>query len=83
MELGSIINDLVNQKGQNKVALEVGVDDSAISRFRSATGGLPLPVIEELLALAGVEIVEKGHIRRLEDALETVSELWKQGRKKA
>ncbi len=75
------LNDLVSRHGQGTLADTIGVDDSALSRFRSGQGSLPLLAIEKLLDADDVVIIPKEQMKRLEDALETISDLWKQERK--
>ncbi len=79
--LEAFLGDLIDKMGQGTVADKIGVDASLLSRFRSGQGSMGLEMIERLLILGDGAIMSRSHLRRLEDALETVSALWAKARK--
>lgn len=75
--LWDFITDQVNRHGQGTLADKIGVDGSTLSKFRSGDGALRLEPLEELLEQGGAVITTKADIKRLEDAFETATDLWK------
>lgn len=77
----TFLNELVDKVGQGTLADKVGIDGSLLSRFRSGQGSLTIHTIEKLLTTGDGAIISRTQLRRLEDALEVISELWKKARK--
>lgn len=70
------IHDVISQL----VAEKIGETDSTISRFRSGQGGLTIGALQRLLDSYGLSVEPSDGQKRLEDALEVVSDLWKRAR---
>jgi len=77
----SFLNELVDKTGQGTLADKIGIDGAMLSRFRSGQGSLNIQTIEKILHVGDGAIVGRGELRRLEDALEVLSDLWKKARK--
>ena len=75
------LSELVDKMGQGTLADKLETDSSTLSRFRSGQGTISLKTIEKALTLGDAVIVSRGRLRRVEDALEVVSDLWKQARR--
>jgi hypothetical protein len=80
MNLRQILIVLVGERGQGTLAESIGTNDSQLSRFRSDNGALSLEVLDKLLEVGGLEIVRKDDLKRMEDALEVITDLWKKAR---
>ena len=76
------LNELTGRMGQGTLADQIGMDGANLSRFRSGQGTITLASLEKLFDAAGACIVSCAERQRLEDALETLSELWRNERKK-
>lgn len=76
------LNDLISKHGQGALADQVKSDGSILSRFRSGQGTLSINTIEALLQAGDAVITTKEEFRKLQDALDTVSELWRKERKR-
>lgn len=81
-QFSDLLNRLVSEKGQGSLADELRIDGSALSRFRSGQGCAPIGVVDQVLDLGNAVIISRQELKRLEDALETVSDLWKEERKR-
>jgi hypothetical protein len=81
-QFSDLLNRLVSEKGQGSLADELRIDGSALSRFRSGQGCAPISVVDHVLDIGNAVIISRQELKRLEDALETVSDLWKAERKK-
>lgn len=81
-QFSDLLNKLVAEKGQGTLADQIHVDGSALSRFRSGQGCAGIGVVDQVLDVADAVIISRQELKRLEDALETVSDLWKAGRKR-
>lgn len=92
-QFANFISNLVGKKGAGSLADEIRYDAGAFSRFRSGQGAISLEKIDEILELGGALIISKEEfkqiedgykeeIRRLKDALELQSDLWKEERRK-
>ncbi len=79
-QFSDLLNRLVSEMGQGSLADMLKIDGSALSRFRSGQGCAPIAVVDHLLDIGKAMIVSREDIARLEDALETISELWRQER---
>ena len=77
-----LLNDLVGKMGQGTLADQLGIDGATLSRFRSGQGSISLSNVDKIFELAEACILPCAEQRRLEDALETLSELWRNERKK-
>lgn len=76
------LNGVVGKMGQGSLADALGVDGSTISRFRSGQGPLCLEKIDKIFEIGNACIITREEKQRLEDALETVSDLWRRERRK-
>lgn len=76
-KLYDIIQELVARKGIQTLADEIGVDKSALSRFKNGEGALVLRDVEKILEIAGVTIMPAVRYRRLISNLISMSELLK------
>lgn len=74
-------SELIDKMGQGTLADKIGEDSSTISRFRSSQGTIKIQTIERILELGDGVIVNRAEFRKLEDALEVISDLWKKARK--
>jgi hypothetical protein len=71
------LNGLVGKKGQGTLADEIEVDGALLSKFRSGQGCLNLSSIEKMFDVGNASIICKEDLKKLEDALETITDLWK------
>ncbi len=77
-----LLNDLVGRFGLGTLADQIKADPAALSRFRSDQGALCLNKIDSLMEIADVVMIARIDLQKMEDALETLSDLWKAERKK-
>ena len=75
------LGELIDKIGQGTLADKIGVDPATLSRFRSGQGTISIKDLEKLLALGDGAIISRSQLRKMEDALEVVSDLWKKSRK--
>lgn len=75
------LSELIDKMGQGTLADRLETDSSTLSRFRSGQGNISLKTVEKALALGDAVIISRSRLRRVEDALEVVSDLWKQARR--
>jgi hypothetical protein len=78
----TFLSDLVGKMGQGTLADQLGIDGALLSRFRSGQGALCQEKIDKIFELAGACIVPCEEKRRMEDTLETISDLWRKERRK-
>lgn len=76
------LNSEVGKRGLGTLADQIKVDSAVLSKYRSGQGAMMLYAIDNLFELAGVVIISKEDLRKLEDTLETMSDLWKEERRK-
>jgi hypothetical protein len=76
------LNRLISEKGQGALADEVKIDGAALCRFRSGQGNAPISVIDAALEIGQAVIISRQELKKLEDALDTVSDLWKAERRR-
>lgn len=74
------LNEIVGRIGLGTLADQLEIDPAALSRFRSGQGSLPLSAIDKILRAGNVAIVRREEWRKVEDALEVMSDLWKRER---
>jgi len=83
-QFSDFLNMLVAERGQGKLADELKVDPSILSRFRSGQGAMSLEHIDGILTIGDAIIISKSEyekeIRQREDALALISDLWKESR---
>lgn len=77
----TFLNDLVEKLGQGTLADKLEIDGSSLSRFRSGQGSIQIQIIERILIMGDGAIVSRSDLRRLEDAFEVATDLWKKARK--
>ena len=82
MNLTELLNELVDRMGQGTLADQCGMDDSTLSRFRSGNGSISLRHLEKIFEVANVVVISRSRLRKIEDALEVVTDLWKEERRK-
>ena len=93
MTFREVLENLIAERGQGNLALELGIDQSLLSRFRSGKGALSLEQIERVCENAEVVIQartqylqeQREHMieaSRLKNALATICQLWEQERPK-
>ena len=75
------LNELIDKHGQGTIADKLGIDSATLSRFRSGQGTISLKDLEKVLKLGDGAIISRSQLRKMEDALEVVSDLWKKSRK--
>jgi len=75
------LGELIDKVGQGTLADKLGIDGSTLSRFRSGQGNISMQTVEKILAIGDGALVSRPELRKLEDALEVVSDLWKRARK--
>jgi len=80
--LSDLLSALVNSIGQGTLADKIGIDPSALCRFRSGQGTLSLKVIENILDAGEIVLVQRAEMEKRENALEVISDLWKEERRK-
>lgn len=83
MKLSDIVIQTIAKDGLKTVANEIGVHETALSRFQSDQGGLSLSKIDSLLEYIGILIVtEREYISRDQEhmrdreTLRRMCELW-------
>ena len=76
-----LLSELIDKMGQGTLADKIGIDQSLLSRFRSGQGAITLSVIEKIMVIADALVISRGEVRRLEDAFEVATDLWKKARK--
>lgn len=76
------LNELIAKHGQGALADQVKSDGSTLCRFRSGQGTISIFTLEEILKAGDAVIMPRGDLRQLQDALDTVSGLWRKERKK-
>ena len=77
----NFLNSLTAKMGQGTLADEIGIDGAALSRFKSGQGTINLAALDKIFKIANVTIIPRAELRKMEDALETISELWKKERR--
>lgn len=82
MKFQELITELVNRHGQGTLADMIGVDGSAMSRFRSGQGTINIASLEKLFEVAGVEIITKEDLDGFEHVISFVTNLWNRERAK-
>ena len=75
------LSELIDKMGQGTLADKLETDSSTLSRFRSGQGNIHLQTIDKALELGDAVIISRSRLRRVEDALETISTLWMQARR--
>jgi len=73
--------ELIDKHGQATLADKLGIDAATMSRFRSGQGTISLKDLERVLRLGDGAIISRSQLRKMEDALEVVTDLWKKSRK--
>ncbi len=81
-DFSSFLNDLIGHVGLGRLADETDIDPAALSRFRSDQGSLGLKKIDALLARGNAMIVTAEDLQKMEETLETISDLWKAERRR-
>jgi transcriptional regulator with XRE-family HTH domain len=76
--LSDLVHNLTTRHGLETLANELGVDKSALSRFKNGEGALSLDAIEKILTAGGVVLIEEQRYRRLFYALISHSEWLKE-----
>jgi hypothetical protein len=76
------LNELIGLHGQGALADLVKSDGALLCRFRSGQGSLSIQTIQALLDAGSAGIMHSKEIEKLKDALETISDLWRQERRK-
>jgi hypothetical protein len=76
------LNELIALHGQGTLADQVKSDGSMLCRFRSGQGSLSINTIQALLDAGKATIIFNTDLECLENALATMSDLWRQERKR-
>ncbi len=76
------LNELIGTHGQGALADQVKSDGALLCRFRSGQGSLSIQTIQALLDVGNVGIAHPQEVEKLKNALEVVSDLWKEERKR-
>ena len=77
-KLENVVQEVTNQCGLTSLAEEIGVDKSAISRFRSGEGALSMAAVQKILDHAGVMIVSKERYTAMLSSVVLFSDLVKE-----
>lgn len=77
-KLEAVVQEVTNHCGLATLADEIGVDKSAISRFRSGEGALNMAAIEKILDVAGMMIVSKERYAAMLSSVVLFSDLVKE-----
>ena len=73
--------ELIDKMGQGTLADKLDIDAATLSRFRSGQGTISIKDLEKILKMGDGTIISRSQLRKMEDALEVVSDLWKKSRK--
>ena len=77
IKLSDVVHELVSQNGLTNLADEIGINKSALSRFKNGEGALTLGDIEKILQFGEITIIPSVRYRRLISNLISMSELLK------
>jgi len=77
MTFRDLITDLISKHGQGTLADKLGIDASILSKFRSGEGAIKLGPLEALLKIGDAGVRPESEIKKLEDAFEIATDLWK------
>ncbi len=75
--LWDFLTEQINKHGQGTLADKLGIDASILSKFRSGEGAIKLGPLEALLKLGEAGVRSEAEIKKLEDAFEIATDLWK------
>lgn len=78
MKFSDAIIELIDKHGGKVVADEIGVDNSALSRFRSGHTGMTLEKLDRLLQFSGYTLMTKNHHRDTKKAVVTIAAMLKE-----
>jgi hypothetical protein len=76
------LNELIGTHGQGALADQVKSDGALLCRFRSGQGALSIQTIQALLDAGNAGIAHPQEVEKLKNALEVMSDLWRQERRK-
>ena len=77
-QLYDIVSKLISDRGVATLAEEVGIDKSAISRFKNGDGALPLKDIQKFFEIADIIVIPTERFRRLVSNIISMAELLKE-----
>lgn len=78
----TFLNEKIGEIGLGTLSDKIEVDPAALSRFRSDQGNLSLKIIDRIFDSFEVVVISRAELRKREEALEVLSDLWKAERKK-
>jgi transcriptional regulator with XRE-family HTH domain len=76
--LGDVLHECISKHGLVTLANELGIDKSALSRFKNGEGALTLEHIEKLLGYSDVVLIQNHRYHRLMSTIITLSEFLKE-----
>lgn len=80
-----MLRDLVNAAsdkagGQGRLAAEIGIDGSQVTRFLSGEAGLKIEIIEKILKYTSVVLIQEKEIQELKSTAKSLAKLWAESR---
>ena len=76
--LSDLLHDLISKHGQTTLANQIGIDSSALSRFKNGEGNISLEHLEKLLSEADVILIERERYKRIIHSIITMNEFLKE-----
>ena len=83
MQTRDLIRELCTQYSQETIAHKLEIDPGSFSKFISGERGLTADKYDKLLCLARATIIKQTDYERLEDAFDTVTDMWKSAKRKS
>ena len=72
--LADLLHDLISKHGQTTLANTIGIDSSALSRFKNGEGAMSLKNLEGLFSEADVIFIERKKYKQLKQTIIILSE---------
>jgi transcriptional regulator with XRE-family HTH domain len=76
--LSDILQEMCSKHGLTKLANEVGVESSTLSRFKNGEGNISLKDLESLLAFSETVLIEVKRYKRIIHTIITLNEMLKE-----
>ena len=81
MDIGELLEEAISIHSGKGLAMEMDINPSEITRFRTNAVGMTIPKINKLLEICGCTITKKDDRNELINALLTMTDLVKESRK--
>ena len=76
--LSDCLHDLISKHGQTTLANNIGLDVSALSRFKNGEGNISLAHLEALFKEADIILINRNRYKRILNTIITLNEFLKE-----